>query len=218
MVLRDLSFLFKRGLNYLMGLNGSGKSTLIRCISHQIPYEGDIFLGETNLKSLSTKERAQKLAIVYQNLHIPVKIRVFDFVLSGRFPYLGWLGDYTNDDRAIAHDKLEIMGVLDFKDRFLSEISGGELQKVFLARALCQEGNTLLLDEPGQSLDPKSRQELYVMLEELAAGGMDIICATHDFEALDSEQAYIWGLKNGHIECQYPVGMASKALLMEELY
>ena len=187
-VLRGVSLSLSGGLVFLTGLNGSGKTTLLRAISGEIPYQGQISLDGQPLEAMGARERARHLAMVHQRPNMPFQLKAFDFVLMGRFPYLGLLGNYTREDRDIAMREMERMGVADFAERRLDEVSGGELQKVLIARALTQDAPWLLLDEPAQQLDPKNRVMLYGLLRELEAGGKRILCTPHDREALEGGQ------------------------------
>ena len=193
-ILRDVSTHFSEGLNYLLGLNGSGKSSMLKAFVGLVKYKGDILLDSKEVSSLSPRERAKKIALLSQKLHLPFRTRVFDFVLMGRFPHLNWLGNYSLSDREAAEQALEKMRLQDLRHRSMDELSGGEFQRANLARALCQDSPVLLLDEPGQSLDPRSKAALYAMLEELAESHL-LICATHDLEYVQP-QARVLGLRN----------------------
>ncbi len=198
-ILRDVSVSFHSGLCYLIGANGSGKTTLLRCLAGLQPFEGQVLLGEQKLRQLSRKEIAQHLAIVPQNFFPAFRIRVREFVLTGRFPYLNWLGQYTHSDQERVSRLVEQLGLAPLEQRFIQELSGGELQKVLLARALCQDTPVLLLDEPAQSLDPFQKNWLYQQLSELAKGGKTILCATHDLNHLHQDHLSVLAIKNGHL-------------------
>ena len=198
-ILRDVSVSFLGGLTYLVGQNGSGKTSLLRALLRQLEFEGEVEILGQDSRSFSTKKLAKQIAVVPQDLHIPFQIKVLDFVMMGRFPYLGWLGNYSQEDRAIAAQKLALLDLSEFSDRFLKQLSGGERQQVYLARALVQQAPILLLDEPGQSLDPKNKLKLYKMLAVLAAKGKTIICVTHDLEPLFEKGVRVVGLKAGEI-------------------
>lgn len=182
-----------------MGQNGSGKTTLLRAISGELPCGGEILLGDENLSGIKPRERAKRIAMVHQRPNMPFQLTVFEFVLMGRFPYLGFLGAYTAADRRIAEREMERLGLESFRKRRLDEISGGELQKVLIAKALTQDAPWLLLDEPAQQLDPKNRGILYGLLRELAAGGKRILCTSHDREAIAGGDARVIGLREGKV-------------------
>lgn len=198
-ILRDVSLSVSEPLVFLLGLNGSGKTTLLRAISGELPYEGSIKLGQEEIQSIAPKLRAGKIAVVHQRLNLPFQLTLSDFVLMGRFAQLGTWGNYTKGDRERALQEMTRLGIADLADRHLDEVSGGELQKALLARALCQDADWLLLDEPGQQLDPRNRAMLYHLLSELAAEGCRIFCSTHDREAVEQGGGRILGMRDGQI-------------------
>ena len=216
-ILDHLHLSFAPGLNYLIGRNGSGKSTLLNCMARLGSYQGKIFLNDSNIRSTPHKQYAQLVAVVPQQPTIQFRIRVWDFVLLGRYPYLNWLGSYRPEDFAQAETSLQKLNLIKFKERFLDQLSGGEFQLVCLARALCQDTAVLLLDEPGQMLDPLHRIALYDHLENLAQMGKTLICTTHDFEALTHAEATVSGLKQGKVIYQQPGG-ASRDQIMKEVF
>ncbi|MEL6594163.1 MAG: ABC transporter ATP-binding protein, partial [Bacteroidota bacterium] len=164
-VLRDVSVSFVSGLSYLIGANGSGKTTLLHCLAGLHPFGGDILLDGKALPS--GRNLAQMIALVPQRIELPFRFSVEEYVLMGRFPYLNWLGTYQPEDRERARQAMSDLGISGFAERSLQQLSGGELQKVLLARAICQDTPVLLLDEPAQSLDPWQQNWLYQQLEAL---------------------------------------------------
>ncbi|MEO0472713.1 MAG: ABC transporter ATP-binding protein [Bacteroidota bacterium] len=198
-VLRDVSISLVEGLTFLAGLNGSGKTTLLHAIAGLKSYQGSIDLDGVNLLSLSRKDRARRMALVPQSLNTSFPIQIFDFVLSGRFPHLNWLGNYRSQDRVIVEKQLTAFGISHLARRTIREVSGGELQKALVARALVQQSPILLLDEPAQSLDPRHRLWLYNQLYQLADSGKMVICTTHDLEAIHRPKDRLIGVLNGQI-------------------
>ena len=151
-VLKDVSFTIRPGkLLAILGNNGAGKSTLLKCFNHILrPDSGQVLLDGEDLLKMSTRQVARKVAFVSQN--IPgTQMTVHDVVMLGRRPYMQW--GFTETDHAIVHDAMHRMDVEDMRGRFLNELSGGEKQKVVLARALAQQPKVLLLDEPTSALD-----------------------------------------------------------------
>ncbi|RMG59107.1 MAG: ABC transporter ATP-binding protein, partial [Bacteroidetes bacterium] len=138
-ILESVSCQFLDGLTYLIGLNGSGKTTLLRCLAGIAPYEGNIFLRQKELRAYGQRSLARRLAFVQQHINLPAHIQTYDFVLMGRYPYLNWWGTYRAFDRAACRAAMERLEVWPLRERRLTEISGGELQRVLLARALTQD-------------------------------------------------------------------------------
>ncbi|MDX2246370.1 MAG: ABC transporter ATP-binding protein [Bacteroidia bacterium] len=198
-ILRDISLVFQPGIHYIVGLNGSGKTTLLHSLAGLLSYSGTILMDGTDISRISTQGRARTVAFVQQRLDIPFRIPVYEFLLTGRFPYLNWLGTYSAEDRQTVEESLQLLSLEPFRQRHLHEISGGELQKVLIARALIQQTPVLLLDEPAQSLDPRNKEFLFPFLKELSQKGKTIICTTHDLEPLEDESVFVTGIKSGQI-------------------
>ena len=198
-VLRGVSLTFKKGLNFVLGLNGSGKTTLIRCLGKSVAYQGNIWIDQLNLSNLTQQEFAQTISVVHQNWTLPFRITVQDFVLMGRFPYLNWLGSYTEEDWELVFQQMKLLQIEHLKDRFLDQISGGERQRVFLSRSMAQNCPIMLLDEPAQSLDPPAKIELYALLTELAKTEKTVICSSHDIWELPLNDSYLIGIKDGKL-------------------
>lgn len=217
-ILNDISAFFAVGLHYIVGLNGSGKSTFLKTLNQSIDYQGNILINDKDIRQFSTQELAQKMAFVPQHLALNFPILVTDFVLSGRFPYLSWLGNYTKKDKELVMNNLTRLNILHLQNRKIQTLSGGELQKVYIARALTQETPIILLDEPAQSLDPLNKAFLYELLVELVAEGKHIICTTHDLEAVSEPKAQIWGMKKGQFVLNTQGGEGLKPILFEKVY
>ncbi len=211
-VLRNVSVSFFAGLHYLIGANGSGKTTLLHILSGLQPYTGHVVIGDTELKAFNHKSLAQKLALVPQKLNLAFRVKVKDYILMGRFPYLNWLGEYKGADYDKARQVMHDLGLTGFAERDIQQLSGGELQKVLLARGLCQDTPVLILDEPAQSLDPWQQAWLYEQLDKLSRD-RTIICATHDPEALQNESALITAIRRGELLFQKRGPIDKEALL-----
>lgn len=150
----------------VLGNNGAGKSTLLKCIDRINPTVGaEVTVAEKDVFAMSNREMAQHIAYVPQNTTV-VNMTVFDTVLLGRKPYIKW--DTTEEDRQIAMEIVERMGLEKYILRNVSELSGGEAQKVMLARALAQEPKLLLLDEPTSNLDPRNQHEVMQTVQKIA--------------------------------------------------
>jgi ABC-type cobalamin/Fe3+-siderophores transport system ATPase subunit len=181
-VLHDVSFEVQSGeVLALIGPNGAGKSTLIRAVSGVIPYTGQIRTNGDNFAALSTLQRAKYIATVPQAVALPPAYTVWETVLFGRTPHLGFLGQPSHKDEEIARQALGRVSALPFADRRVGELSGGEQQRILLARALCQSTPILLLDEPTAHLDLQYQVGLLELVHELAhRDHLAVLVALHD--------------------------------------
>ncbi len=171
-VLHDVSFDVKNGeVLALIGPNGAGKSTIIRAASGVIPSTGNVRTNGDDFASLSPLQRARYLAVVPQAISLPPAFTVWETVLMGRTPYLGFLGHASSHDEETARQALNKVNALAFAERRVGELSGGEAQRVLLARALCQSTPILLLDEPTAHLDLQYQVSLLELVRELASQG-----------------------------------------------
>lgn len=180
-ILSDISFSVNTGeWVAIVGPNGAGKTTLLRTVAGLIPYSGNVILQERALKEWSIRERARHMAFVRQNQEISFGFTVIEFVLLGRSPHRGWLEAFNSEDVQIAEVALESVALSGYEERRLSELSGGEYQRVRLAQVLAQDPEILLLDEPTTHLDIHHQLDLLVRIRELANEGRTIISAIHD--------------------------------------
>ena len=166
----------------LIGPNGAGKSTLIRAVSGVIPIaEGNIRTNGDYFTSLSTLQRARYVATGPQAVSMPPAYTVWETVLFGRTPHLGFLGQLSGKDEEIARQSLTRVSALPLADRRVGELSGGEQQRILLARALCQSTPILLLDEPTAHLDLQYQVSLLELVHELAhKDHLAVLVALHD--------------------------------------
>jgi iron complex transport system ATP-binding protein len=166
----------------LIGPNGSGKSTLVRAASGVVPIEaGRIMVDGRALQGLSTMERARCLAVVPQARSLPPAFSVYESILMGRTPYLGWLGRAGEKDHARVRYALDRTQMTPLAERMVGELSGGEQQRVLLARALAQDTPVLLLDEPTTHLDLQHRESLVNLVRELAkTRRLAVLVVLHD--------------------------------------
>jgi ABC-type cobalamin/Fe3+-siderophores transport systems, ATPase components len=180
----------------LLGPNGSGKSTLLRAIHGLLPTSGEVRYGDTPIHALSAKARARIFAHVPQSERFDSAFTVLENVLMGRYPHKGRFDAYDESDREIAREALRMVGLEDFEERFVTELSGGEGMRATIARALAQRGPVLLLDEPTAALDPKHAQLVMHIVREQAREGKIVIAAMHDIN-LAAEMDRILFLKSG---------------------
>ncbi len=165
----------------LIGPNGAGKTSLLRAIARLVPFSGSIALEGRSTSSLSRTELSRLLAVVPQEPSTPPWMTVSEYVLLGRTPYLGPLGKEGARDRDAAGRALSRLGLLDYRARRLGTLSGGEKQRVVVARALAQDARIVLLDEPTAALDIGHQQQALELLDSLRAdSGLTLVAAMHD--------------------------------------
>ena len=164
-VLKDVSFDLEPGkFLAILGNNGAGKSTLLKCFNHILtPDSGRVLLDGEDLLTKSPREVAKQVAFVSQSIP-STQMTVHDVVMLGRRPYMKW--GFTEHDHKIVHDAMHRLDVEDMRGRFLNQLSGGERQKVMLARALAQEPKVLLLDEPTSALDIQNQYQVLKMVRD----------------------------------------------------
>lgn len=165
----------------VIGPNGAGKSSVLRAAAGLIPYSGSVAVDQKEIPATSARWRAQHVAFVPQNPLIPLDMTVEDYVLLGRNPYISYFGVETASDRAIAGDVLESLDLAGFERRNLATLSGGEIQRLVIARALAQQAPVLLLDEPTSALDIGHQQHALELVDKLRRErGLTVVSAMHD--------------------------------------
>jgi len=165
--LKNISFEAEEGeILGIIGPNGSGKTTLLKCINRVLkPKEGVVMLDDMDLSVLNQREIAQKIGVVPQQSFSQFPFTVFDIVLMGRYPYITRFGGEKKEDFDMVEECLNLCGISHLAERLIIEISGGEYQRVIIARALAQNPKVLLLDEPTLHLDINHQIELLELLK-----------------------------------------------------
>ena len=206
-VLRRVEFTLRAGeCAALLGPNGSGKTTLLRATSGVLgPQAGTVELLGRPVAAMQPRERARMVAVVPQRGQVPQGLTARQMVLLGRFAHLGWLGAYSRKDYAVADSALDETGAAPLAQRRLTELSGGELQRVLLARALAQQSPLLLLDELAAGLDWARMVELFDLLERRRAAGACVLMAVHDCNLAALYATRLMGLKGGNLVFDGPV-------------
>ncbi len=172
----------EHSITCIIGPNGCGKSTLLKCIARQLNISGGrIELAGRDMSSFSQNEFARRVAYLRQHRDTPT-ITAGSLVLHGRFPYLGYPRRFSTEDKKITQHAMEQVGVWAFRDKLLTELSGGECQKVYIAMALAQDTDVLLLDEPTTFLDIKYQLEIMELLLRLKKQGKTVVVVLHDIE------------------------------------
>ena len=200
-IVKKVSLTVKDGeLVGLIGPNGSGKSTMLKAIYRTLKYEGGmISIGGRSIEDMTLKESALQTAVVSQHNYYNFDFTVEDVVMMGRTPHKSSMEMDNKEDLRIAHECLEKVNMLHMKDRKFSSLSGGEQQRIILARALTQQTPCLILDEPTNHLDIKYQLEALDIVKSL---GATVLCALHDLNLAAQYCDRIYLLYNGEIEAQ----------------
>jgi iron complex transport system ATP-binding protein len=182
-VVKDISLKVERGeILCVAGPNGCGKTTLLKAIAHILGYRGSIAVDSREVSSFSRKALAKKIAVMSQGQEIYFPFTVADTVALGRYAHAEkYIPSLSLKDKTLIAEVLEKLGLSEVKDRLINELSGGQLQRVFLARTLVQDPEIILLDEPTNHLDLKYQVELLRSLVDWAKGnGRTVIAVLHD--------------------------------------
>ncbi len=168
----------------LVGINGSGKSTLLRTLSGlQKMISGDVMLSQKSIASIQPEQLAQQLSVVLTSQPISKNLTVAELVTLGRQPYTNWIGAISKIDKEKIIQSLQDTEILDIKDKKCHELSDGQLQRVLIARALAQDTDLILLDEPMTHLDLHHKASLLKLLSSIAhTQGKTVLFSTHDIE------------------------------------
>ncbi len=182
----------------IVGPNGSGKTTLLKCMCKILkPKKGVVMLNGRDINDLSQMEIAKRIGYVPQNVSGTFPAKVFEVVLTGRRPYIGW--KCSRKDLEKASEVLRVLGLEELAMRDFDTLSGGQQQKVLIARALAQEVEILLLDEPTANLDLKHQLEVMELLKSLTRKGVTVITAIHDLNLASMFADRIVMMRDGEI-------------------
>lgn len=198
-VLSDVSFSLEKGeCLAVLGTNGTGKSTLLKCINRILkPQKGTVIIDKHDVEQINHIKLAQKIGYVSQS-NQSFRTTVFDTVLIGRKPYIKW--DVTKNDLDIVNRAIQMLELEQYSLRYIDELSGGEFQKVLIARALAQEPDILMFDEPTSSLDLKNQLEVINIIKKVVKSkNISAVVTIHDLNlALRFADKFIL-LKDGQI-------------------
>jgi len=220
-VIHGVSLELQRGsMGALIGPNGCGKSTMIRLLAGILkPSEGEVLLEESPIVSLDPYLRTRKLAYVPQTMSRAFPFTALEVVLTGRTPHLPRFAFEGQRDMAKAIEALETAGVAHLASRRITELSAGERQIVSFARALAQEPDCLLLDEPAASLDLKHRATLVHCLRRLRdSRGLTVLMVTHDLSFIDPGFDVVFGMRDGALIAAGPPRDALRESVLAEVY
>lgn len=202
-IVKQVSFNINRGENLcIVGPNGCGKSTLLKAISNLISFNGEIKLDGKNINALKRKELATKIALMTQSSNIQFPYTIFETVALGRYAHLNSIfSRLSKKDEEVINESLKMVGLLDIKDKLISELSGGQLQRVFLARAFSQDPEVILLDEPTNHLDLRCQIEILDYLKSWAKEKNKIVIAVlHDLNLVQNYGDRVLMLNDGVIK------------------
>lgn len=199
-VVKNVSFKVSRGENIcIVGPNGCGKSTLLKAIANLLSFKGQILLDGKDTKLLKRKELATKVSLMTQSSNILFPYSIYETVALGRYAHLnGVFSRLSKNDDEIINKSLDKVGILDIKDKLISELSGGQLQRVFLARAFAQDPDVIILDEPTNHLDLRYQIEILDYLKLWAKENNKIVVAVlHDLNLVQNFGDKVLMLKDG---------------------
>lgn len=185
----------------LIGPNGAGKTTLLRLMSGILkPSRGEVWIMETPAGRLGRVEIARRVAVVPQESGVTFSFTVEEVVLMGRFPHLGPYGFEGPHDFEAAHEAMRVTETIEFRDRHIQDLSGGERRRVIIARALAQEAEILLLDEPTAFLDIKHQVEIMTLIKRLKEEkDLTVVTTTHDLNLAAAFSDRMVLLKEGRL-------------------
>lgn len=199
-VVKNVSFKVNRGENIcIVGPNGCGKSTLLKAIANLLSFKGQILLDGKDTKLLKRKELATKVSLMTQSSNVLFPYSIYETVALGRYAHLnGVFSRLSKNDDEIINKSLDKVGILDIKDKLISELSGGQLQRVFLARAFAQDPDVIILDEPTNHLDLRYQIEILDYLKLWAKENNKIVVAVlHDLNLVQNFGDKVLMLKEG---------------------
>jgi cobalamin transport system ATP-binding protein len=203
----------------LIGPNGAGKSSLLRAAVGLVDYSGDVLVDDVSLSIRSRSRRAALLAYVPQDPLLPYDMTALEYVLLGRSPFISYFGTETRHDRAMAHDVLGRLDVDGFAGRRLGELSGGEQQRLVIARALATEAPILLLDEPTSALDIGHQQQALELVARLRRDhGLTVVSAMHDLTLAGMYADHLALMHEGSVVAYGPAADVLRPETLAEFY
>ena len=202
-IIDNVSFdIYEKDYLSIIGPNGAGKTSLLKCLMRIYSFsEGDIFFQGNPIKNFSQRNLAKQISYVPQSDGRTLPFTVEEFVMMGRYPHLSPFTSFSSEDKKAVRESLELTNAIQMSERLLFTLSGGERQTVFIAAALAQGADILLLDEPTTFLDPKHEQDIYHILRRINKElGITIVSVTHDINSAVLQGERIVILKNGSVQ------------------
>lgn len=204
-IIKNLNLNIPKGkITTIIGANGCGKSTILKTIGRIIsPKSGKIYINGEDIYKKKSKEIAKDMAVLPQSPQAPSGLTVSELISYGRFPHKSGFGNSSKEDREIVNWSLEVTGIAEFKDRNMDDLSGGQRQRAWIAMALAQETDILLLDEPTTYLDLAHQLEILKLLDELnKKQGRTIVMVIHELNNAARFADHMIGIKKGKIVCE----------------
>jgi len=203
----------------VVGPNGSGKSTLVRALLRRVALSaGEIRIGDTPLTSLGAREFAQRVAVVPQREEVQMPLPVRDFVALGRHVHLGAFTPLRAHDAAVIDQSLALAGMAHLESRRTDTLSGGEWQRVRIARALAQEASVLVLDEPTTFLDIAHEMAVFELLDALASEGRTVLLVSHQLNLVARFASHIVLLHAGQVAASGTATEVMRGDVLERVY
>lgn len=208
----------KGGLVGLCGKNGSGKSTLIRSLLGLQPLlSGSIKMFSEDLKNSNLRERAKKIAVVFSRLSQVPAISVYDLTALGRLPYTNGLSKLSMTDRNLVDNSLELVGITHLKSKMATQLSDGQLQMVMIARALAQDTELIVMDEPTSHLDYENQFKIFELIYKLSKETQKtFIVASHQLELIAQNANQLWWIENGMFYAGFTEQLAFEQRIFEK--
>ncbi len=220
-LIKDMEIYLPRGeILTLIGPNGAGKSTVLKSIAGQLRLLcGKVYLEESNLAEMRAGELAKKMAVVFtEKLRAEMK-SCRDVVATGRYPYTGWFGGLSKEDESIVDEVMELTHITEIGGQEFERVSDGQRQRVMLARAICQEPEIVVLDEPTSYLDIRYKLEFLSILQEMREKkGLTVIMSLHELELAKMISDKILCLRGEYVEGFGTPEEIYKADFMERLF
>ena len=201
-LIRDITIDIEKGeIVTLIGPNGSGKSTILKSVTRQLKLiAGSVFIASEELKKLSYRDLSTRMAVVLTERMKPELMTCRDIVATGRYPYTGRLGILSAEDEVQVEAAMRAVHALDLSDRDFNAISDGQRQRILLARAICQEPEIIILDEPTSFLDIRHKLQLLSILRSMAKQkGITVIMSLHEIDLAQKISDKIVCVKGDHI-------------------
>lgn len=216
-IVKDLNLEIPKGkITTIIGSNGCGKSTILKTIARIIkPKSGDIYVNDKNIKEQNPRDLAKMMAVLPQSPQAPSGLTVEELIAYGRFPHQKGFGKLKREDKDIVTWALKSTGIEEFRERSIQDLSGGQRQRAWIAMALAQQTDILILDEPTTYLDLAHQLEVLKLLEELnKKQGTTIVMVIHELNNAARFADHMIGVKKGEVVCQ---GRAYEVMTKENL-